>query len=261
MYRWTESERLNVQRYFIDQNADPSQRFFITSKDDIHHIVNVMRNDVGNEVIVTFKDQQVYRCKITEIHQDVIEVTLTEAMSTDSELPQHITICSGLIKADKYEWLIQKATELGASHFIATQMSRSVVKLTQNKVSKKLERWQKIIKEAAEQSYRLKIPEVTYKESLKAVHEDIETYDHVLLAYEDAAKEGETQQFRSLVAQFQPEDRVLIIFGPEGGLTEEEVQLFENDGATIGLGPRILRAETAPLYALSAISYEQELSH
>nr|WP_238908195.1 16S rRNA (uracil(1498)-N(3))-methyltransferase [Staphylococcus auricularis] len=261
MYRWTESERLNVQRYFIDQNADPSQRFFITSKEDVHHIVNVMRNDIGNEIIVTFNDQQVYRCEITKIDSDQIEIKLTEDMTIDSELPQHITVCSGLIKADKYEWLIQKATELGASHFIATQMTRSVVKLTQNKVAKKLERWQKIIKEAAEQSYRLKIPEVTYKESLKAVYEDIDQFDHVLLAYEDAAKDGETHQFRSLVAQFQPEDRVLIIFGPEGGLTEDEVALFENEGTTIGLGPRILRAETAPLYALSAISYEQELSH
>ncbi|KMR13189.1 16S rRNA methyltransferase, partial [Staphylococcus aureus] len=84
-----------MQRYFIDQNADVSQRFFITKKEDIHHITNVMRYDVGSKIILTFNDQTVYLCEM---------------------------ICSGLIKADKYEWLLQKATELGASSFIAVSM-------------------------------------------------------------------------------------------------------------------------------------------
>ncbi|MEJ7422924.1 RsmE family RNA methyltransferase, partial [Staphylococcus haemolyticus] len=78
---------------------------------------------------------------------------------------------------DKYEWMIQKSTELGASQFIAVGMQRSVVKLNENKVIKKLERWQKIIKEAAEQSYRLIIPEIEYKSNLKEIYDIIDEYD------------------------------------------------------------------------------------
>lgn len=259
MYRWSESERVIMQRYFINQNADENQRFFIEDKGDIHHIANVMRHQEGNHIIVTFNNQSAYTCKIIAINTDSIEVERVEKLNVDTELPQKITICSGLIKADKYEWMLQKATELGANDFIAVGMQRSVVKLTDNKVDKKLERWQKIIKEAAEQSYRLVIPEIQYKSNLKLIYDIINEYDYVLIAYEDAAKDGEVSNFKKLVQNFESGDRVLVIFGPEGGLSTEEVQLFDTNASQIGLGPRILRAETAPLYVLSAVSYQKDL--
>ncbi|SCT82766.1 16S ribosomal RNA methyltransferase RsmE [Staphylococcus xylosus] len=248
-----------MQRYFINQNADTLQRFSIIDKGDIHHILNVMRYQIDDEIIITFLDQFVYKCKIRNIGTDEIEIELVEQIDIDSELPQTITICSGLIKADKYEWLLQKATELGASEFLAVGMKRSVVKLYDSKVTKKLERWQKIIKEAAEQSYRLVIPSIEYKASLKEVFQQSDFYDYILIAYEDAAKQGEVSNLKKTIKQFQPNDRVLVIFGPEGGLAEEELALFNESAYQVGLGPRILRAETAPLYVLSTISYEVEL--
>lgn len=248
-----------MQRYFINQNADSLQRFSIIEKGDIHHILNVMRYQMNDEIIITFSDQFVYKCKISNIDTDEIEIELVEQIDIDSELPQTITICSGLIKADKYEWLLQKATELGASEFLAVGMKRSVVKLNDSKITKKLERWQKIIKEAAEQSYRLAIPSIDYKASLKEVFQQSDLYDYILIAYEDAAKQGEVSNLKKLIKTFQPNDRVLVIFGPEGGLAEEELALFNDNAYQVGLGPRILRAETAPLYVLSVISYELEL--
>src|SRR5699024_7881273 len=248
-----------MQRYFIDQNADVNQRFFITDKGDIHHISNVMRHQSGDKKIITFKNQQVYKCEIINISSNTIELILVEKIDIDTELPQNITICSGLIKADKYEWMLQKSTELGANHFIAVGMKRSVVKLNDSKVDKKLERWQKIIKEAAEQSYRLAIPTITYKSSLKTVYDHIEKYDYVLLAYEDAAKTGEIRHFKSVLNDMEHSAKVLVVFGPEGGFSEEEVSLFDGHAYQIGLGPRILRAETAPLYVLSAVSFQKEL--
>ena len=259
MYRRTESERIVMQRYFIDQNADENQRFFITDSNDIHHIVTVMRHQEGQHIIVNFNDQNVYQCEIIKIAEDAIELSLAKKLDIHTELPQEITICSGLIKADKYEWLLQKATELGASHFIATRMNRSVVKLTESKVQKKLQRWEKIIKEAAEQSYRLNIPTIDYVSNLKALYDTIEQYDYVLIAYEDAAKSGETSMLKRVISQMDNHDRVLVIFGPEGGLSEAEIQLFNHVAYQVGLGPRILRAETAPLYVLSAVSYQKEL--
>lgn len=248
-----------MQRYFIDQNADVNQRFFITDKGDIHHISNVMRHQTGEKIIITFVDQNVYKCEIIDIATEGIELSLVEKIDIDTELPQHITICSGLIKADKYEWMLQKSTELGANHFIAAGMKRSVVKLNDSKIDKKLERWQKIIKEAAEQSYRLAIPSITYEASLKVVYDYIDEYDYVLIAYENAAKTGETHNFKSVVREMKSGDHVLVIFGPEGGLSEDEVALFDGKAYQIGLGPRILRAETAPLYVLSTVSFEKDL--
>lgn len=87
----------------------------------------------------------------------------------------------------------------------------------------------------------------------------INNYDSVIVAYEEEAKSGEVSQLKQTLERFKPQDRVLIITGPEGGLSESEVELFRKQGNLVGLGPRILRAETAPLYVLSAISYENEL--
>ena len=250
---------INLQRYFINQSADKLQRFFIENKEDIHHIKNVMRYSEGDSVIVTFLNQTVYKCQIKALNDNYVELELKDKQNIETELPQHITICSGLIKADKYEWMIQKATEMGANEFIAVGMDRSVVKLNESKVAKKLERCQKIIKEAAEQSYRLTIPNIKFKSNLKEIYGMISQYDYVLIAYEEQAKHGELSQFKQTIKQFKTQDRVLIIFGPEGGLSDSEISLFGDVSTIVGLGPRILRAETAPLYALSAVSYEKEL--
>ncbi|PCF88796.1 16S rRNA (uracil(1498)-N(3))-methyltransferase [Staphylococcus intermedius] len=248
-----------MQRYFLNENADTAQRFFTTDSNDIHHIKSVMRQAVGDELIINFLDEQTYRCKIIAIEAQQITIETVERLELQTELPVKITICSGLIKGDKYEWLLQKATELGATSFITTQMDRSVVKLNQQKASKKVERWQKIVKEAAEQSYRQVIPQVKFVSNLQEIYDMIGQYDCVLMAYEAAAKENERAMFKQQLRQLNHGAQVLLLFGPEGGFSDDEIALFENVANSVGLGPRILRAETAPLYALSAISYEIEL--
>ena len=90
-----------------------------------------------------------FKCRIISIENNEIEVELVEEQNSDTELPVEVTICSGLLKSDKYEWLLQNVQELGTAHFIPVQMQRSVAKLNQSKVDKKLVRWNKIVKEAA----------------------------------------------------------------------------------------------------------------
>ncbi|CAG7913583.1 16S rRNA methyltransferase [Mammaliicoccus sciuri] len=247
-----------MQRYFLQENAELNQRFFIHNTDDIHHIKNVMRKSVDQEIILTFEDQKSLISKIIAFHDDSIELETVEDITRQTELPVDITIASGLIKGDKYEWLLQKATEMGAHHFIAVQSERSIVKLDEKKISKKLDRWQKIVKEASEQSMRLTIPSIKYKSNFKSIYDNMNEYDYVIIAYEEEAKSGGTSKFHQIGSNLKHGQKVLMIFGPEGGLTENEVNLYD-DAIKVSLGPRILRAETAPLYALAALSYQLEL--
>lgn len=248
-----------MQRYFLNENAELNQRFFITNSEDIHHILNVMRMDVGDTIIINFNHQRTYESQLITIQKDCIEIETSRQIELNAEMPVNVTICSGLIKSDKYEWLLQKATELGAHHFIATQMDRSVVKLNAQKADKKVVRWQKIVKEAAEQSYRQIVPKVEFISNFKTIYDMINQYDYVLMAYEESAKSGERALLKNCIQNFAPDAKILLLFGPEGGFSQDEVAALHNKVKCVGLGPRILRAETAPLYALSAISYQLEL--
>lgn len=242
-----------MQRYFLNENAEVNQRFFVNNEDDQHHIKNVMRLKEDDMIIINFSNGA-FKSKIIQI--DPLEIQALEYVNVQTELPVQVTIASGMLKNDKYEWMIQKATELGAHAFIPFASSRTIVKLDDKKAKKKIERFEKIIKEAAEQSYRLTIPEINYKMNSQAIYDIIEQYDYVLVAYEETAKAG-ISEFHQALNDIPNGSSILMVFGPEGGLTKEEVAKFQ--GKVIGLGPRILRAETAPLYALSAISYYYEL--
>lgn len=245
-----------MQRYFLKEAAALNANFQITEKDDIHHIKNVMRMSVGDALIINFLNAS-FICEITDMSQAITVIT-REQLDLNSELPVEITIASGLLKNDKYEWMIQKATELGAHRFLPFISDHTIIKLDDKKMTKKLERFQKIIKEASEQSYRQTIPEIMMVKDSQALQTLLCDYDVVLVAYEESAKAGEKSALNQSLQSIKPGDKMLVIFGPEGGLSEEEITLF--DAPTIGLGPRILRAETAPLYLLSALSYHLELS-
>lgn len=247
-----------MQRYFLSENAGINQRFFIHNMDDVHHIKNVMRMKEDQKIIVTFNNQKSYTTKILSIQDNQIEIETVSDETRQVELPVDVTIASGLIKGDKYEWMLQKSTEMGAHHFIAIQSERSVVKLDSQKANKKISRWQKIIKEASEQSMRLMIPDIKYLSNFKSICDIIYKYDYVIIAYEEEAKRGETSKFHEIVSNLKHGEKILFVFGPEGGLSLDEVNVIK-ESIKVSLGPRILRAETAPLYALSALSYQLEL--
>ncbi|GGB04558.1 16S rRNA (uracil(1498)-N(3))-methyltransferase [Macrococcus hajekii] len=241
-----------MQRYFLKEQGEINRRYKLTSKDDVHHIKNVMRQQVEDRLIVNFLNAS-YEVEIVDI-ADSIEVEAIKELKLSTELPVHVTIASGILKNDKYEWMLQKATELGAAAFMPFQGEFSVVKWDARKADKRLERFRKIIKEAAEQSYRQSIPDIEFAGHLKDIEPD---FDHIIIAYEESAKAQEQRAFKQVLSDFNPDDKVLLVFGPEGGLSEKEIETLA--GVKAGLGPRILRAETAPLYALSAISYHLEL--
>ncbi|AYV67193.1 16S rRNA (uracil(1498)-N(3))-methyltransferase [Niallia circulans] len=245
-----------MQRYFAKNEEDT---FFI-QEDDYHHIVRVMRMDIDDEIYCVNSLQQAARCRIEKISENEVIAKVVQWLEGEIELPVSVSIVSGLPKGDKLEWIIQKGTELGAFKFIPFIAARSVVKWDEKKGGKKLVRWNKIAKEAAEQSHRTMIPEVSSPISIKELIKLSEGYNVKLIAYEEEAREGESSVLTKSLQSMTKGQSILALFGPEGGLTESEVALLKEHGfMTCGLGPRILRTETAPLYLLSAVSYHFEL--
>lgn len=246
-----------VQRYFIEQSFHEQEA--IISGDDARHIAKVMRMREGDEIIVV-SSGEAHVCTITALAEDVI-VKQTGRKMPSPEMPIRVTIACGLPKGDKLELIAQKATELGMYALIPFEAERSVVKWDAKKGAKNQQRLQKIAKEAAEQSHRTHIPEIGEPISFKQLLKLISNYDAVFIADEEDAKATERTRFAEKLKNVydKKSESMLIIFGPEGGISRKESEALLQAGAqTMSLGPRILRAETAPLYALSAISYEFE---
>ncbi len=249
-----------MQRYFLDEAYHPFETFEL-SGEAFHHIVRVMRMKTEDRVYLAFNNQQVIVAEITKITEDQVHLTEVEKEKIGKELPSMITIASGYPKGDKLEWIVQKGTELGAYSFIGFPAKASVVKWDEKKRKKRQERLLKIAQEAAEQSHRQIAPQVELLETEQELYDRLSSYDILLVAYEESAKQGEIANLAKVFNSVHTNSRILAIFGPEGGLAPEEITKFVEAGGIIcGLGPRILRTETAPLYLLSAASYQWELN-
>lgn len=249
-----------MQRYFLNEKYVDQKQSFILTGEDYHHAVRVMRMEIGDDCFLVFQDQYAIKAKITRIEADGVYLEEIEKEQSEKEMPVSVTIACGYPKGDKLEWIAQKGTELGMQALVGFPSKYAVAKWDDKKRVKKGARLQKICKEAAEQAHRTVQPLVTLHGELNELVLKFKEYQTVLVAYEESAKEGEKLAFVQAITQCVKQEKVLVIFGPEGGFSKEEIDLFCRNGAIIcGLGPRILRAETAPLYVLSAMSYQWEL--
>lgn len=248
-----------MQRYFIHQERPHIKEKLSLPPSVAHHFITVLRAEPGTQCELVFDNEHVYRAALIDSRTAQIEVL--EDLQQNAELPIHPLLACGLPKTKgKPELIVQKATELGADEIIFFESARSVSHWATNKQTKKIGRLQKIANGAAEQSHRNLIPKISYLPNLDAVLKQTSAEQKVV-AWEESAKQGETSALATVLQQVRPGDRMLAIFGPEGGLTEDEVAQMQAAGVVpVGLGPRILRTETAPLYLLSAISFAAELS-
>lgn len=251
---------MTLQKYFVDKANWNGDDISITDE-DAHHIIRVMRYQLGDKIICNQPDGKAVIAVITEISDQRVIATVEKDLEGTTELPVDITIVQGLPKGDKLELILQKGTELGAHAFIPFQAERSVVKWDAKKSMKKMTRFKKIVKEASEQSQRRVLPEVYEPVKLQELLKKSDEYDVKIFAYEEEAKVDDHHSFGTIVKQFQEGDRILICIGPEGGFSTNEADILkDNNFQPVRLGPRILRTETAPLYALSSISYHFEES-
>lgn len=249
---------LQLQRYFVPEDNWQDDQLTITG-DDAHHVIRVMRGNIGDKMICNHPSGYAILGEIIAIEQQLVMVAIKEKLQETVELPVHITIAQGLPKGDKLEYVLQKGTELGAAQFIPFSADRSVVKWDEKKASKKMSRFAKIVKEASEQSHRNRVPEVTSVMTVDKLITETKEYDVKIFAYEEEAKTDHFVSFASVVSKLKTKQQIVVCIGPEGGFSDHEVTILkENDFKSVRLGPRILRTETAPLYVLASISYQLE---
>lgn len=246
-----------MYKFFVEENQIENNLIKITGK-DVNHIKNVLRLQQDNEIqIGNIQSEENYRCKIQEINNQYIECTIIEKIEIVTEPNVEIHLFQGLPKADKMESIIQKTTEIGIKEITPVIMARSIVKLEDKTIGKKVERWQKIAEVAAKQSKRDSIPQVNWPINLKNIYENLLGYDIVLVAYEKEENTTIKQALKKIIHK--QNAKIAIVIGPEGGMEQEEIeQLMEAGGKIVSLGKRILRTETAPIVVTAIIIYEWE---
>ena len=232
-----------MQRYFV-KGKDKNNNY-IFEDSDLHHIKNVMRYKIGDKIEIVFSGR-VYLCTIKELNP--LEVTIDEELIEDNEMPIELSVAIGLVNEQKFDLIIQKLTELGVSKIIPLTMERSIINLEKNRQIKKQERWQKICKEASEQSHRLKIPTVTNIMTLEELIKEKSNLN-LICSLSEETKELNEYLSKSISS-------ILFVIGPEGGISPKEEQLLTNNGfLKTTLSKRVLRVETAAIYVASIINY------
>lgn len=246
-----------MQRYFIKAEQITTycgSKMIIIDEKDSHHIKNVMRMQIMDKVIATTNNGSSYLCEIIDIN-DYVTLKVLNEINNNNELKVKITIAQGLMKKGKLEDVIRHLVELGCFAYIPVMMERSVVKIKEENIHYN-ERIIRIIKEASEQSERQSLMELKKVMTFKELVASLSDYDLVLVA---SAADKDDINSLNYIKEVKKYQNVLVIIGPEGGISPNELNLLKNNNCKIiSLGKRILRCETAPLATMAILAYEVE---
>lgn len=219
-------------------------------------ISRVLRMRPGDEVLLLDGRGYEYKVKLVEVGKEAIKGEALSKTAVKTEPTHSVTLYLSLLnKPDKFEWALQKCTELGAARFVPVIAERSVAGAP---AEGKYERWERIIREAAEQSGRGIIPILEEAVPLEQALEQEEELANGPLHVAVMPALGADMSIQSAVEELQGESSTVSIFiGPEGGFTDDELQAADERGINlVNLGPRTLRAETAAVAALTMVMYE-----
>ncbi len=236
-----------MHRFYAESAAMPGETVRL-SPEDSHHALRVLRMREG-EACEVFAGQRRFEGRLTAAQNEAGVKLLRELPSTEAKL--RITLFQGLPKADKMDWIAQKATELGVDALVPVAMSRSVVRLTEADAERKQARWQKIAREAGKQSGRCEELKVLQAVSFRQMLGMLNGFDAAAVPWEEA----QGYALRQFAAEHPAARRMALVIGPEGGISPEEIEeMKKTEGLrAVTLGPRILRTETAGLCAVSAL--------
>ncbi len=235
-----------MQRYFVERKQEDT---FILGQEDSYHIKKVMRMKIGDTIEIVC-DKKVYLARIETLDEQV-EAKVIEQLTENGVGMRKVALAQALVKEQKMDYILQKATELGVYEILPFCAERSVVKVDKQ-FDKKILRWQKIIKEASEQSKRNELVKI---EKIFSLNELIalDNYD-VKIICSVAEKQ---KNLKKLLSNIPNSATMLFVIGPEGGLSEqEERKLVEAGFLQVSLGNTVLRTETAGLFIMSAVRYQ-----
>ncbi|WP_206999277.1 16S rRNA (uracil(1498)-N(3))-methyltransferase [Trinickia mobilis] len=240
-----------MPRFFIDLNYAPGD--VVTLSDEVARHVQVLRLQVGDALVVFNGRGGQNAARLADIGKRHALVEIGEFAEVEAEPPYRITLAQGIAGGDKMDWLIEKAVELGASGFVPLAAARSVVRLTGDRAQRRHAHWQGIVRASCEQCGRNRLPEVAAPIELEAwlasLPERPENGDLRLMLSPRASV-----PFAALPDNAPP-GNVTLLIGPEGGLTPSEEDAAAAQGfLPLGLGPRVLRTETAGIAVLAALA-------
>lgn len=211
-----------------------------------HHLARVLRAKENETIILFNGDGYEYEAKITQIHKKFVEVSIFSAIEKNTESPIELCLAQGIARGEKMDFIVQKAVELGVKKIVPLVTERCNVRLDQEREEKRRLHWQAVIISACEQSGRTVLPQLLPPQTLAdwLASEKVD-YGLVLSPHH----KGELAEIA-----FSPRAKIALLIGPEGGLSEQEVQVAINKGfLPLNLGPRILRTETATIAALAIL--------
>lgn len=213
-------------------------------KNASHHLVRVMRNKVGAELILFNGDGFEYEATLLDVNIKNCSVSVNKRINTHRESTVRIVLLQGISRSDKMDSCLQKCTELGVNVIIPVTCEHTTTKLKNERAEKKIKHWRQVIISACEQSGRCIIPELKPVSSYKQAIQSTEAECKLVL------NPGSSKGLKDIA----PQDDICLLVGPEGGLTEDEIMLAHDSGfASSQLGPRILRTETAGPACIAAI--------
>lgn len=200
-----------------------------------------------NDKIEVIYNNDLYICNVILNELPWVDIISKEEGKIEDK---EIILAIPLLKEQKMDLVLQKATELGVTKIIPVTMERSIVKLDDSKEVKKIDRWSKICKEASEQSKRNSIPVISNIMTLKELVKE----EGIKIVCSTIEKENNLKKF---LTEHKNYDKIIIVVGPEGGISSKEEEYLVSEGFTrVSLGKRIMRVETVPIFILSALNYE-----
>ena len=239
-----------MTRFFVTP-GEMLPDFLVLTGENARH-ARVLRLKNGEDVLVCDGQGNECLCTVSDVSEGQISLVVRHRQKSAAEATVRVSVYMAFPKGDKLEHVIQKATELGAYEIVAFPSARCVSRPDEKSLKKKQERWQKIAASAAEQSGRGQVPQVLALQSYAQALDRAAKADKAILFYEN-------EDARTLRMSLEESNwtTVSLLTGPEGGLEPNEVEKARAAGLEVcTLGKRILRCETAPLCALSAVMYQ-----
>jgi 16S rRNA (uracil1498-N3)-methyltransferase len=235
--------------FFVPPTSITDQTISVTG-DTLLHLRDSLRINVGEVVFFGDGQSRRYRTEISAVTKQALTARIIEAIVQPAPRAPALILGQSLLKGEKMDWVIQKATELGVDELVPIESRHSVVHLRADRVDHQLARWQRIALEAAQQSEQWRVPSIAQPQSLSTLLTSLASSTVTLML-------AERRDGKSLQTVVLPQDMtgtVLILIGPEGGWSKEELEVAEQAGIQlITLGPHILRAETAAIAAISIL--------